>query len=201
MIGRLRGTLVQKQPPLLMVEAAGVGYELEASLATFALLPAPGTEVTLYTHLTVREDAHLLYGFATQDERALFRSLIRVSGIGAKLALLILSGMTADTFARCVRDGDSAALTRLPGIGKKTAERLIVELRDRIKDLDSGRYTPAVDGSFSSAPSDPVDDAISALIALGYKPPDANRMVKAVDDTGLSSEELIRRALQATVKR
>ncbi len=135
MIGRLRGLLVWKQPPYLMIDANGVGYELEASLTTFQTLPEIGAEVTLLTHLAVREDAHTLYGFASTAERGLFRDLIRVAGIGPRLALLILSGMSVELFGRCVREGDAASLTRLPGIGKKTAERLIIEMRDRIGEL------------------------------------------------------------------
>lgn len=202
MIGRLRGTLVHKSPPQLLVEAGGVGYELEASLATFEQLPTTGAEITLYTHLAVREDAHLLYGFATQDERALFRSLIRVNGVGPKLALLILSGMDTATFARCVREGDSAALTRLPGIGKKTAERLIVEMRDRFKEIEAGPANPVASASpTENGAPDPVTDAVAALVALGYKATDAGRLVKSIESDGLSSEDLIRRALRATVRR
>ena len=201
MIGRLRGILAEKRPPYLLVEVNGVGYDLEASLSTFYKLPAVGQEVTLYTHLAVREDAHTLYGFAGLAERTLFRNLIKVSGIGAKLALLILSGMTVENFARCVQEGDTATLIRLPGIGKKTAERLIVEMRDRI-----GTLEPCEDFSIGmgrrviAAVISPVDDAISALVALGYKLPDAARMVNALDVTGLPSEEIIRRALQASVR-
>ncbi len=201
MIGRLRGTLLLKHPPLLLVEAGGVGYEMEASLNTFALLPASGDEIVLHTHLTVREDAHLLYGFATLEERALFRDLIRISGVGPKLALLILSGMNADTFARCVQEGDTNALVRLPGIGKKTAERLVVEMRDRIRNPALGVETSVLSGKPPTLPASALDDAISALIALGYKPADAGRMVKAMDCTGLSSEDIIRQALQAAVRR
>ncbi len=203
MIGRLRGLLVHKQPPQLLVEAGGVGYELEASLATFAQLPPTGSEIVLYTHLAVRDDAHLLYGFVTQSERALFRHLIRVNGVGAKLALLILSGMDTDTFTRCVSEGDSATLTRLPGIGRKTAERLIVEMRDRLKELAPGSFKPAVGGTpTSGSVSEPAEDAIAALVALGYKTADAGRMIKAVKQPdGLSSEQLIRRALQTAVRR
>jgi Holliday junction DNA helicase RuvA len=202
MIGRLRGVLLAKQPPYLMIEVQGVGYDLEASLSTFYRLPEVGSEVSLYTHLVIREDSHTLYGFAALAERTLFRTLIKVSGIGAKLALLILSGMNVETFARCIQESDTAALTRLPGIGKKTAERLIVEMGDRIAALDLGfglvadgerRLTPGVTGS--------VDDAISALVSLGYKLPDAVRMVKALDTQGLNSEDIIRRALQATLHR
>jgi Holliday junction DNA helicase RuvA len=200
-IGRLRGVLVDKQPPYLMIEVQGVGYDLEASLATFYRLPEVGAQVTLYTHLAVREDAHTLYGFAALSERRLFRSLIKVSGVGAKLALLILSGMTVENFTHCVQENDVAAFIRLPGIGKKTAERLLVEMRDRISDVTSWDAVDIkrMDGA-PSAPASPIDDAINALVALGYKLPDAARMVKAIDSEGLSSETLIRQALQATVR-
>lgn len=202
MIGRLRGVLTEKQPPHLMIDVQGVGYELEASLSTFYHLPEVGAEVTLYTHLAVREDTHNLYGFATSSERALFRSLIRVSGIGAKLALLILSGMNVEAFTLCVQAGDSASLTRLPGVGKKTAERLIVEMRDRIGSLELGAsFTPAATGAVTSSAANPVDDAVSALASLGYKPPEAARMVQALGKVdGKSSEEIIRMALQAAVR-
>ena len=135
MIGRLRGELVVKHPPQLMLDVQGVGYELEAPMSTFYQLPALGQQVSLFTHLAIRDDAHVLYGFAREAERALFRSLLKVSGVGAKMALAILSGMSADEFGRCVQQGDSASLVRLPGIGKRTAERLIVEMRGR---LDTG---------------------------------------------------------------
>ncbi|MDQ2696113.1 MAG: Holliday junction branch migration protein RuvA [Pseudomonadota bacterium] len=201
MIGRLRGVLVHKQPPHLLVEAHGVGYEVEASLSTFAQLPETGAEVTLHTHLLVREDGQFLYGFATLAERTLFRSLIRVSGVGPKLALLILSGMNVDAFARCVQAADAAALTRLPGIGKKTAERLIVEMRDRIDGMELGApFLPRASGPADSSPS-PLEDALSALVSLGYKLPEATRMVRGIDAEGLNSEEIIRRALQAVVRK
>ncbi len=196
MIGRLRGVLVEKQPPWLLLEVQGVGYEVEATMNTFYALPAVGTECTLYTHLVVREDAHLLYGFASEAERALFRRLIRINGVGAKLALTILSGMSVEDFGHCVRQGDSAALTRLPGVGKKTAERLIVELRDRLEGSEA--VTAAPPGA--PAVADPVQDAVSALTALGYRPQEASRMVRAVAAEGLGSEEIIRQALQAVVK-
>ena len=202
MIGRLRGVLVWKQPPGLMIDAHGVGYELEASLTTFQILPEVGAEITLHTHLAVREDAHTLYGFAHLAERALFRELIRVSGVGPRLALLILSGMSVELFGRCVRDGDAAALTRLPGIGKKTAERLIIELRDRIGEL--GSYSATVGlagGSIVASEARPVDDAISALVSLGYKLPEASRMVQSLETDGLSREAIIRLALQTQVRR
>jgi len=202
MIGRLRGLLAWKQPPYLMIDANGVGYELEASLTTFQTLPEIGAEVTLLTHLAVREDAHTLYGFASPAERSLFRNLIRVTGIGPRLALLILSGMTVELFGRCVRENDTASLTRLPGIGKKTAERLIIELRDRIGELGLDPTAIVLPGGRAVAPAiNPVDDAISALVALGYKLPEASRMVQSLETDGLASEAIIRLALQASVRR
>ncbi|HUM91560.1 MAG TPA: Holliday junction branch migration protein RuvA [Candidatus Competibacter sp.] len=201
MIGRLRGLLAWKQPPYLMIDANGVGYELEASLTTFQTLPDVGTEVTLHTHLAVREDAHTLYGFASTAERSLFRSLIRVTGIGPRLALLILSGMSVELFGRCVREGDTASLSRLPGIGKKTAERLIIEMRDRIGELRLDPMTVVLPGSRTDMPAvNPLDDAISALVALGYKLPEASRMVRAIESEGMTSEAIIRQALQASVR-
>lgn len=191
MIGRLRGTLVSRHPPSLLIDVGGVGYEVEAPLSTFAALPEAGGDVTLLTHLVVREDAQILYGFAAERERALFRDLIRVSGVGARMALAVLSGMSADDFARCIRAGDTTSLTRLPGIGKKTAERLIVEMRDRI---------PAT-GAASAAPGgDARGDAVEALVALGYRSPEAARMVDSIDDAA-TSEEIIRRALKGAMKR
>ena len=202
MIGRLRGLLAWKQPPYLMIDAHGVGYELEASLTTFQTLPEIGAEVTLLTHLAVREDAHTLYGFASPAERSLFRNLIRVTGIGPRLALLILSGMSVELFGRCVRENDTTSLTRLPGIGKKTAERLIIELRDRIGELGLDPTAVVLPGGRAVAPAiNPVDDAISALVALGYKLPEASRMVQSLDTDGLTSEAIIRQALQASVRR
>ena len=169
-------------------------------MSTFYELPAEGGEVILFTHLLVREDAHLLCGFATVAERALFRSLIKVSGVGAKLALAILSGISADGFARCVQTQDTATLTRVPGIGKKTAERLIIEMRDRLEGF-TGLAVGAA-GRVAGQPvlDNPVEDAVSALVSLGYKPPEASRLVRAVDCADLPSEEIIRRALQAAVK-
>ena len=202
MIGRLRGLLAWKQPPYLLIDAHGVGYELEASLTTFQTLPEIGAEVTLLTHLAVREDAHTLYGFASPAERSLFRNLIRVAGVGPRLALLILSGMTVELFGRCVRENDTTSLTRLPGIGKKTAERLIIELRDRIGELGLDPTAVVLPGGRAAAPAiNPVDDAISALVALGYKLPEASRMVQSLDTDGLTSEAIIRLALQASVRR
>lgn len=202
MIGRLRGILLVKQPPQLTLEVQGVGYDVEAPMSTFYELPPVGTEVVLHTHLVVRDDAHLLFGFATESERVFFRNLLRVNGVGAKVALAILSGTSVSGFARCVQENDSASLTRLPGVGKKTAERLILEMRDRLSDWHSGP-APA-SGLKGTAPlteqADPVSDAVRALIALGYKPQEASRMVLAIDAAGLGSEQLIRRALQSMAK-
>ena len=196
MIGRLHGRIVHKQPPFLLLDVNGVGYELEAPMSTFYDLPAVGEAVTLSTHLAVRDDAHILYAFGSDAERGLFRSLLRVSGVGAKMALAILSGMSADEFSRCIQADDTAALVRLPGIGKKTAERLIVEMRDRLEQLAPAGVRVTVASGSASAPSASAD-AIDALVALGYKPNDASRMVKAVDSDGLESEAIIRAALQS----
>jgi Holliday junction DNA helicase RuvA len=199
MIGLLRGTILARQPPHLLLEVQGVGYELEAPMTTFYDLPATGGVVTLYTHLAVREDAHLLYGFANITDRDLFRHLLRVNGVGARLALTILSGMDAGAFAGCIQAGDTAALVRLPGVGRKTAERLVIEMRDRLDSLAGISLTPS--GSAAPrAPSSPLEDAVTALIGLGYKPQEASRMVRAIDAAELTSEEIIRTALQASVQ-
>lgn len=204
MIGRLRGTLVSKQPPGLMIDVGGVGYELEAPLSTFYDLPAVGETVTLFTHHVVREDAQLLFAFARESERRLFRALLKVSGVGAKMALAVLSGMSADAFARCIETDDVTALTKLPGIGKKTAERLIVEMRDRLSDSDLRDALPAAAGQAAAAdgdaPADPVTDATSALVALGYRQAEAAKMIRGIDTNGLSTEDIIRRALQAAAR-
>jgi len=202
MIGMLRGRIIQRHPPFLLVDVNGVGYEVEAPMSTFYALPEGNAEITLHTHLAVREDAHILYGFAREGDRALFRALLKVSGVGGKMALAILSGMTADEFALCVQAGDIAALTRLPGVGKKTAERLVVEMRDRLEGL-SGNAAPLKMSAApaSTAPADASTDAVSALIALGYKPADASRMVRAVAGEGLGTEALIKAALQAAAKK
>ncbi len=197
MIGFLRGRLVAKQPPQLLIEVNGVGYEVEAPMTTFYDLPDTGAEITLHTHLVVREDAHTLFGFGKLSDRALFRSLIKISGVGPRMALGILSGMSADAFVRCIQDNDSAALTRVPGVGKKTAERLVVELRDRLGKSGAGGVELP---SAAAKPANAVEEAVSALIALGYKPPDASRMVRAIDSKDLGVEEIIRRALQAAAK-
>ncbi len=199
MIGLLRGRLLAKQPPSLLLDVQGVGYEIDAPMTTFYELPDVGTEVTLYTHLAVREDAHTLYGFLKLSDRDLFRMLLKVNGVGARLALAILSGMETPRFIRCVQEGDSAALVRLPGIGKKTAERLVIELRDRLESGPGGIST-ATGVASAAAPANPVEDAVSALVGLGYKPQEASRMVRAIDTATLTSEEIIRRALQRTVQ-
>ncbi len=199
MIGRLRGELISKTPPFLLLEVNGVGYDVESPMSTFYNLPAVGEQVILFTHLAIRDDAHVLYGFASESERSLFRGLLKVSGVGAKMALAILSGMGADEFAACVQANDTAALVRLPGIGKKTAERLIVEMRDRLDKLDLGDITVHTTGAASEMAHTPVADAVGALIALGYKANEASRMVREVDSAGLSSEEIIRASLKAAV--
>ncbi len=201
MIGRLRGEIVHKQPPRLLLDVHGVGYELEAPMSTFYNLPATGEQVTLLTHLVVREDAQVLYGFASEAERGLFRGLLKVSGVGPKVALAILSGMSAQEFGRCVRGDDVAALTRLPGVGKKTAERLIVEMRDRLGAASVSVSSAARTGGLPVGALTPAEEATSALEALGYRPQDALRMVKAVPCEGLGSEEIIRAALQGAVRR
>ena len=202
MIGRLRGVIAEKHAPFLLVDVNGVGYELEAPMSTFYVLPETGKEVVLHTHLAVREDAHTLFGFATPAERTLFRTLIKVSGVGAKMALAILSGIGTDDFVRCVRDGDAVSLTRAPGVGKKTAERLVVEMRDRLKDWGAPVESPVGSAPAPIAPAGgAVEDAVSALVALGYKPAEASKMVNAVESEGLASEEIIRLALQGVMKK
>jgi len=198
-IGLLRGRLLARQPPSLLLDVQGVGYEVDAPLTTFYELPDIGAEVTLYTHLAVREDAHTLYGFLKLSDRNLFRTLLKVNGVGARLALAILSGMETVRFISCVQEGDTAALVRLPGIGKKTAERLIIELRDRLE-TGPGGVSAAAGDSAAVAAASPVEDAVSALVGLGYKPQEASRMVRAIDVQELPSEEIIRRALQRTVQ-
>ena len=193
MIGFLRGKLVLKAPPLLVLDVHGVGYEIEASMTTFYQLPV-GLEITLYTHLVIREDAHSLFGFATEAERAMFRTLIKVNGVGPKLALTILSGQSAEQLHRCIHENDTAALMRLPGVGKKTAERLIIELRDRLLQLEDS--TTTITPSVGNAKQ----EAVSALCSLGYKPLDANKMVQGIHSEGKSCEDIIRMALQGAIR-
>lgn len=196
MIGRLRGTLVSKQPPWLLVEVAGVGYEVEAPMSTIYDLPGVGKEVTLLIHHAVKEDSVALYGFLHEAERALFRNLLKVSGIGAKIALAVLSGVSTNDFARLVQAGDVVALTKIPGIGKKTAERIVVELRDRVDGLNVS--LPGAPGR-SAAPLDPAGEAGVALQQLGYKPAEVTRLVQKVAADGDDAEAIIRKALRAAL--
>lgn len=199
MIGRIRGTLLEKAPPRLLVDCHGVGYEIEASMTTIWALPETGADVTLHTQLIVREDAHLLFGFATQAERRLFQSLLKVNGVGARMALTILSGIQPDEFVVCIQRGDTARLTSLPGIGKKTAERLIVEMRDRVADWAEGAAMTFPAAREAQVP-DAVADAVSGLIALGYKPQEASRLVHAVEGADKTSEMIIREVLRSLAK-
>ncbi|MDM7321710.1 MAG: Holliday junction branch migration protein RuvA [Gammaproteobacteria bacterium] len=197
MIGRLKGQLISKQPPWLLVDVNGVGYEVEVPLSTCFDLPATGQEVVLLIHTVVREDAFLLYGFRREAERRLFRELLKVTGVGAKLALAILSGMNAQEFADAVRRNEVSTLVRLPGIGRKTAERLIIEMRDRLGEELEG----VVSGGTAPAGYSALEEAITALEALGYKPAEAARMVRAVPDAAtLPAGEIIRAALKQAVK-
>lgn len=200
MIGTLRGKLVVKQAPHLLVDVGGVGYEIEAPMSTFYNLPQVGAEIQIFTHLVVREDAHLLFGFATEQERRLFRTLLKVNGVGAKLALTILSGIETDEFIQCIQTGNTDRLVRLPGIGKKTAERLVIEMRDRLKDWHTEVPGKPVPAGAARPTSSAADDAISALVSLGYKPQEASRFVYAVATDGMDSESLIREALKASVR-
>ena len=196
MIGRIRGLLLEKSPPFVLVEAGGVGYEIQVPMMTYYRLPEPGQEVSLCTHLSVSENLHALYGFASLSDRQLFRDLIKVSGVGPKLGLAILSGMEADDFVRSVHDGNVDQLVRLPGVGKKTAERLVVEMRDRLKDWQ----LPDLPGTTGEAPvvdnRGAVQEAVAALVALGYKPQIASRAISRVESDASGSEELIRLALK-----
>jgi Holliday junction DNA helicase RuvA len=195
MIGFLRGRLVVKKPPSLTVDVNGVGYELEAPLSTFYDLPAVGSEVTLVTHLVVREDAHILFGFATEAERRLFRGLLKVSGVGPRLGLAILSGISIEGFLHCLETQDVASLIRIPGVGRKTAERVLIEMRDRASQLATpSEFAPQPGANAAQA------EAFSALVALGYKPVEVSRMLKAVEGSDGTTEDLIRRALQTTTK-
>jgi Holliday junction DNA helicase RuvA len=196
MIGRLKGMLVHKQPPWLVVDVNGVGYELEAPMSTFYDLPELGREVSLFTHYAQKEDSVSLYGFLREGERRLFRDVQRVSGIGAKIALAVLSGVSVDEFARQVQTGDVTALTRIPGIGKKTAERMVVELRDRAADLAGVGATLNASG----APADPQSEAVIALQQLGYKPAEAVRMAAAAVATGDDAATIIRKALKSALR-
>jgi Holliday junction DNA helicase RuvA len=199
MISRLSGTLISKQPPLLVIDVNGVGYEVEAPLSVFYDLPENGKPLVLLTHLSITDTAHTLYGFANEAERTLFRQLLKISGIGAKLALTILSGASGAELAQYVADRDTAALTRLPGIGKKTAERIIIELRDKLGDLPEP--VGGLPGGGAPVGGSATVEAKNALAALGYKPQEAGRMVQVVAKPGMETEEIIRLALQSMVKK
>jgi len=206
MIGLISGKILAKQPPEIVIDAGGIGYEISMPMTSFYQLPAVGETTTVYTHFVVREDAQLLFGFAELKERTIFRELIKANGVGPKLALTILSGMSAGQLMQAVSFEDVSALVKLPGVGKKTAERLVVELKDRLAKL-SLDVSDSVDdfalGNTAGNPTVAVDDAreeaVSALLALGYKPNQASTMVKAVYQEGRNSEELIREALKASV--
>jgi len=201
MIGFLRGKLVHKAPPFLVLDVQGVGYEVEAPMTTFYDLPAINEEIKLHTHLVVREDAHILFGFSTETDRTLFRTLIKVNGVGPKLALTILSGQSAEEFHRCILDNDTQTLVRLPGVGKKTAERLVIEMSDRLPDLgDSGMTSTDKTGVTIPLAGNPKQEAVSALCSLGYKPLDASKMVQNISVEGKSCEDIIRLALQGAVR-
>ena len=205
MIGRLRGTLAEKQPPHLILDVNGLGYELEVPMTTLYRLPSVGEPLTLHTHLVVREDAQLLYGFFGKRERDFFRELIRLNGVGPKLALALMSSLEVDELVRCVQSQDTSALTKVPGVGKKTAERLLVELKDRFKAWET---VPAMFALVPNQPGGPdalvpvataENDAVSALISLGYKPQEASKAISAIKEKGLSSEDMIRRALKGMI--
>jgi len=193
MIGQIHGILLEKQPPQLLIDVNGLCYEVDAPMGTFYQLPDVGQKVSLHTHFVVREDAQHLYGFYTRAEKSLFRALLKVNGVGPRLALTILSGGTPDEFVQCILNNDTANLVRLPGVGKKTAERLVIEMRDKLSDWYQGEpLTPAVKSSRHHV----LQDAISALISLGYKQQEANRTVTKIDNGQANSEELIRLALR-----
>ncbi|MGO2321503.1 Holliday junction branch migration protein RuvA [Vibrio casei] len=206
MIGRLRGTLVEKQPPEVLIEVSGVGYEVQMPMSCFYELPNVNEEAVIYTHFVVREDAQLLYGFNTVKERALFREVIKANGVGPKLGLAILSGMTASQFVTCVEHEDVTTLVKLPGVGKKTAERLVVEMKDRFKGwVTHDLFTPATDAALMNSVADSrtshnaEDEAVSALISLGYKPQMASKVVAQVANPDMTSEAIIRDALKSMV--
>lgn len=196
MIGQINGIILEKQPPQLLVDVNGIGYEIDAPMGTFYQLPDIGQKVKLFTHFVVREDAQQLFGFYTKDERVLFRTLLKVNGVGPRLALTILSKATPDEFVRCVLNNDTASLVRLPGVGKKTAERLVIEMRDKLSDWTGAQPVQGDIAQAAGGRNNALQDAISALIALGYKQQEANRVVTKIDDGNFNSEELIRRALQ-----
>lgn len=192
MIGSLHGRLAARHAPHIIVECAGVGYEVETPMSTFLELPEIGTNVFLHTHLLVRDDAHVLYGFATADERALFRTLLKVNRVGAKMALGILSALTVTDFRRCVEYEDTRTLSRVPGVGLKTAQRLVMELRDKLDKVGA----PSLPGAKLAIDASPRAEASDALVALGYKPNEVNKLLAKLDLDGLSAEDIIRQALK-----
>lgn len=195
MIGRLTGTLLAKQPPQLLIDVHGVGYEVEAPMSTFFRLPSLGEKLVLETHLVVREDAHLLFGFATASEKALFRELIKLSGVGPKVALAVLSGLSVEEFWSAVRAGETGRLVKVPGIGKKTAERIVLEMRDRAGSSAEGGIAASI-----TIAATPIAEARAALEALGYKPAEAQKMAEAVQKDGMSTDQIIREALKRAVR-
>ncbi|MEI8706284.1 Holliday junction branch migration protein RuvA [Pseudoalteromonas sp. B62] len=203
MIGRLNGILVEKQPPEILLDVSGVGYEVQMPMTCFYDLPKIGENAIVYTHFVVREDAQLLFGFNNKVERALFRELLKANGVGPKLGLAILSGMSAKQFVSCVNNEDSTSLVKLPGVGKKTAERLVLEMKDRLKDWGNDLFTPFSDSAVIEPMSDTTiannaaDDAVSALLALGYKLPQAQKAVKSISKPDMSTEVLIRESLKS----
>ncbi|CAD2224217.1 component of RuvABC resolvasome, regulatory subunit [Pseudoalteromonas sp. 3J6] len=203
MIGRLNGVLVEKQPPEILLEVSGVGYEVQMPMTCFYDLPKEGDNAIVYTHFVVREDAQLLFGFNNKTERALFRELLKANGVGPKLGLAILSGMSAQQFVSCVNNEDATALVKLPGVGKKTAERLVLEMKDRLKNWGNDLFTPFSDSAVIEPASDATiannaaDDAVSALVALGYKLPQAQKAVKSVSKPDMSTEVLIKESLKS----
>lgn len=203
MIGRLNGVLVEKQPPEILLEVSGVGYEVQMPMTCFYDLPKVGDNAIVYTHFVVREDAQLLFGFNNKTERALFRELLKANGVGPKLGLAILSGMSAQQFVSCVNNEDATALVKLPGVGKKTAERLVLEMKDRLKNWGNDLFTPFSDSAVIEPASDATiannaaDDAVSALLALGYKLPQAQKAVKSISKPDMSTEVLIKESLKS----
>lgn len=204
MIGRITGMIAEKLPPEVLIEAAGVGYEIQMPMTSFYQLPEVGQQASVYTHFVVREDAQLLFGFADKKERTLFRELIKINGVGPKLGLTILSGMSASQFVQCVSLEDVSTLVKIPGVGKKTAERLLIEMKDKLDKLPEFGQSGAVSNIEQSAPGDTLvgvnaakEEALSALLALGYKAPQANKVINAVYQEGMGSEALIREALRS----
>lgn len=195
MIGSLRGRLAAKQAPHIVLECNGVGYDVETPMSTFLELPGIGADLFLHTHLLVREDAQLLFGFASTDERALFRSLLKISGVGAKMGLAILSAMSEADFRRCVEYEDTASLVRIPGVGKKTAERLIIEMRDKFKHQPGGSTS-----TVAGAVANPKAEAVDALVSLGYKVNEVNKLIGNMDVDGKSAEDIIRQALRQAAR-